>query len=380
MRALVLNDVRRLEELDVATPEPGDHDVLVSVGGVGLCGTDFHIFEGHANYHTDAAGRPIPLARAPQILGHEMCGTVVEVGRAVTDLAVGDRVVVDQGLNCRSRRESSLCEYCATGHSHQCAHYAEHGITGLPGGLAERVCVPAVNAVPIHDLAFERAALVEPLGCVIHACEAAAEAAARYRFAGASPIRNVLICGAGPAGLLFIQYLRKILRFDGLLLVSEPNARRRALAAALGATVIDPAAQDLVSAILELTHGERLHYLIESAGIASLFAQMPGLLRKQATVLLYGHGQRGADIGVLNNLQFLEPTLVASVGASGGLRPDGRPRTYARAFELIARGDIDVSCFLTHRYATLADVRRAFEQDRFDAQYIKGVLVREATR
>src|SRR5262249_22044397 len=163
--------------------------------------------------------------------------------------------------------------------------------------------VPAVNAVPIGDLAFERAALIEPLGCVIHACQAAAEATARYRFGSARGVRNVLICGGGPAGLLFTQYLRPVLRFDGLLLPSDPRARRRALGAALGATVSDPGATDLPSAILELTRGERVHLLIDSAGVAPLFAEMPGLLRKQGTVLLYGHGHRGADIGVLNNLQ-----------------------------------------------------------------------------
>jgi L-iditol 2-dehydrogenase len=376
MRALVLTDVRRLEEREVARPEPGDHDVLVRVGGVGLCGTDFHIYDGHANYHTDAAGRPIALDRAPQVLGHEICGTVVEAGRAVSDLAAGERVVVDQGLNCRSRRERELCEYCASGHSHQCAGYAELGITGLPGGLADHVAVPAVNAVPIGDLAFERAALIEPLGCVIHAAEAAAAATARYRFGNWRDARNVLVCGGGPAGLIFTQYLRKVLGFDGMLLLSEPSARRRALAARLGATVIDPGATDLVSAVLELTRGERMHLLVESAGAAPLFAEMPGLLRKQATVLLYGHGHRGADVGVLNNLQFLEPTLVASCGASGALRADGRPRTFARAFELVAGGTIDVSCLVTHRYATLAGAGEAFARDRFDPAYIKGVVVR----
>lgn len=378
MRALVLADVGKLEEREVARPEPGEHDVLVRVGGVGLCGTDFHVYDGHANYHTDAAGRPIPLARAPQILGHEISGTVVEIGRGVVDLAVGDRVVVDQGLNCRSRREPTACEYCASGHSHQCARYAEHGLTGPPGALADYLAVPAVNAVPIGDLPFERAALTEPLGCVIHACEAAAAAAARYAFGSARDARNVLVCGGGPAGLLFTQYLRRVLGFDGTLLLAEPSAPRRALAAALGATVIDPAATDLVSAVVDLTRGERVHVLVEAAGVAPLFAQMPGLLRKQGTVLLYGHGHRGADIGVLNNLQFLEPALIASCGASGALRADGRPRTYARAFELIAGGQIDVSCFLTHRYATLDEARGAFERDRFDPAYIKGVLVRAA--
>ena len=376
MRALMLFDVERLEEREIAGPEVGPDDVLVRVGAVGLCGTDFHIYEGHANYHFDAAGRPIPLAQSPQILGHEFAGTVVDAGRAVADLAVGDRVVVDQGLNCKSRREALLCEYCASGDSHQCARYTEHGITGLPGALAEYIAVPAVNAVKIEsDVPLEEAALAEPLGCVLHTSSVAVQTPARYRFGGARPIRSVLVCGAGPAGLLFTQYLRRVVGFDGLLMVSDPNAKRRALAAELGATAIDPRATDLVAAVLELTHGEKVHFLVESAGVAELFLQMPGLLRKQATVVLYGHGHRGVDLGALNNVQFLEPTLVATVGASGGFDGDGRPSTYRRALELIAARRIEVARFVTHRYAALGDVPRAFARDRFDRDYIKGVVV-----
>ena len=199
---------------------------------------------------------------------------------------------------------------------------------------------------------------------------------ARYSFGGVRPIRNVLICGAGPAGLLFTQYLRNVIGFDGLLIVTEPNAQRRALVQGYGAsTTIDPTQNDLVQAVQELTNGERIHCLIESAGVAQLFKQMPGLLRKQATVLLYGHGHHGVDLGVLNNVQFLEPTLVSPVGASGGFEADGRPSTYRKALRLLSNGQIKVSQFITHRYAPLDDVPRGFAQDRFAADYIKGVAV-----
>ena len=85
----------------------------------------------------------------------------------VRDLKPGDRVVVDQGLNCNSLGRETLCEYCRTGDSHQCEFYAEHGITGLPGGLAEFISVPAVNAIPIRSgLDFTEAAMAasEPPG------------------------------------------------------------------------------------------------------------------------------------------------------------------------------------------------------------------------
>src|SRR6185369_8926610 len=98
------------------------------------------------------------------ILGHEITGIVDDVGSEVHDLVNGDRVVIDQGLNCVSRRRELLCEYCRTGDSHQCEFYQEHGITGLPGGLAEFIAVPALNTVKISSsLEFAAAALVEPL-------------------------------------------------------------------------------------------------------------------------------------------------------------------------------------------------------------------------
>lgn len=377
MRALALVAPGRMEVREIARPAPQSREVLLRVGGVGLCGTDFHIFEGHANYNSDAQGRLIPLSEQAQILGHEFCGTVVETGSAVADLRVGDRVVVDQGLSCVSRAAEKLCEYCATGNSHQCAEYREHGITGLQGALAEYVAVPAVNAVKVEsDLPMEQCALVEPLGCIIHSSAMLLEARARYTFNGERPVRNVLVCGAGPAGLLFTQYLRNVLGFEGLLIVSEPSGQRRELALGYGASAaLDPAQTELAPAVQDLTRGERIHCLIESAGAAQLFRQMPGLLRKQATVLLYGHGHHGVDLGVLNNVQFLEPTLVSPIGASGGFDEDGRPSTYRQALDLLSSGRINVSRFITHCYRTLEEVPRGFVEDRRSADFIKGVAL-----
>jgi len=101
---------------------------------------------------------------------------------------------------------------------------------------------------------------------------------------------------------------------------------------------------------------------------------MPSLIRKQATVLLYGHGHQGRDIGLLGNILFLEPTLVAAVGASGGFDPDGRPTTYRRARELVNSGTIQVLPLVTHRYHSLEEVPRAFMQDFQRQDYIKGIL------
>ncbi|HEX2488436.1 MAG TPA: alcohol dehydrogenase catalytic domain-containing protein [Blastocatellia bacterium] len=376
MHALTVCAPEMMELREIPSPEIGPRQILIKSGAVGLCGTDFHIYQGHANYNVDDAGRLIPFEERPQILGHEFCGVVVDVDSAVKDLKPGDRVVVDQGINCMSRAEIELCEYCATGSSHQCARYKEHGITGLPGALADLVAVPAINAVKIEsDLPLEQAALTEPLACVTHSCEMTMRTSARYTFGGERPIRSVLICGAGPAGLLFTQYLRNVVGYDGLLIVTEPSAIRRRLAADYGATVIDPASVDLIEAVEDLTSGDRIQLLIESAGAAQLFKQIPRLVRKQATMLLYGHGHHGVDLGVLNNIQFIETTLVTPTGASGGFDADGRPSVYRKSLELIIEGKINVSKFITHRYRSLEAVPQAFANDRLGADYIKGVAV-----
>ena len=383
MKASVLCDVHRLEVRDVPRPVISPYEVLIRVTAVGLCGTDVHIFAGHANYNTNEYGQAIPLALQPQILGHEITGVVAEVGRAVSDLREGDRVVVDQGLNCVSRRREILCEYCRTENSHQCEFYREHGITGLPGGLAEFIAVPGVNAVKINAaLEPATAALVEPLGCIIHSSDMVAKARTRHAVKAESAerrVRSVLICGAGPAGLLFTQYLRNVLGYEGLLFVSDPNARKRQLAKSLGADeAIDPIASDLVELIHEHTGGKGVEYLIEASGSGEVFRYLPGLIRKQASVLLYGHGHAGTDLSVLSSILFKEPVLVTSVGASGGFEKDGRPSVYTRALNLIEQKQIDIAPLITHRYTSFADVEQALSTDIHSAEYVKGVVVLNA--
>ncbi len=380
MKASVLCDVQRLEVRDIPRPVISAYEVLIRVTAVGLCGTDVHIFAGHANYNTNEYGQAIPLALQPQILGHEITGVVEQVGSSVSDLREGDRVVVDQGLNCVSRRREVLCEYCRTDNSHQCEFYREHGITGLPGGLAEFIALPAVNAIKINaPLESSTAALVEPLGCIIHSSDMVGSARARHAVNAASAdrrVRRVLICGAGPAGLLFTQYLRNVLSYEGSLFVSDPNERKRELAKRLGADeTIDPSSADLVELVHEHTGGKGVEYLIEASGSGDVFHSMPGLICKQATVLLYGHGHAGTDLSVLSSILFKEPVLVSSVGASGGFESDGRPAVYTRALSLIEQKRIEIAPLITHRYKSFADVEKALSTDIHVEDYVKGVVM-----
>jgi len=174
---------------------------------------------------------------------------------------------------------------------------------------------------------------------------------------------------------MFAQYLRRVIGYDGLLLVSEPNEDKRRLASSFGADqTIDPGERDAVDAVQDHTNGIGVDCLIEASGAGQVLAFIPGLIRKQATVLLYGHGHAGVDLSVLNNLMFREPTLVTPVGASGGFEPDGRPSVYLRALNLIERHEIEVGPLITHRYTSLESVQEALLKDIYSPGYIKGVV------
>jgi L-iditol 2-dehydrogenase len=119
----------------------------------------------------------------------------------------------------------------------------------------------------------------------------------------------------------------------------------------------------------------KVHLLIEASGQASAFQSIPQLIRKQATVVLYGAGHHGSDLNVLSYLLFLEPTLITSVGASGELDPETRcPITFRDSEKLIRSGTIDARSLITHHYDGWEKVDRAFARDSREQDYVKGVV------
>ena len=378
MKALLLEQAHKLAVRQVPDPPVPPNEVLIRVQAVGLCGTDFHIYSGHGNYNFDAQGRQVPLSVHPQILGHEFSGEIVEVGRDVKDLKRGDRVMCDQGRNCWSQGRWPLCRYCASGDSHQCAYYGEHGITGLPGALADYIVMPAVNCLRLpDDMTSEQGALVEPFACILHSSDKAESARSRYTFDGEERIGSILICGAGPAGLLFLQYLRNVKGFDGLILITDLREKNLELARQFGGTAVNVSGLDLRQFIQETVPGGRVQYLIDACGASKMLAQIPGVLAKQGTVLFYASGHNGGDTGLLDPIFYLEPTLVAGVGASGGFTPNGHPKTYIRALDLAHQGKVKVLPYITHHYQAFDQVQGAFEKDFTGQDYIKGVLTRD---
>ena len=382
MKAALLVEPRVLAHREIPDPRPEVTDVAVRLDAVGICGSDVHVHDGVANWNLGTDGRPVPLGRQSQILGHEMVGRVVETGGAVEDLAPGDRVVLDQGINCASRGRPSgdWCEYCATGFSHHCVDYEEHGITGLPGGFADCISIPAVNAIPIvGDVSAEVAALTEPLGCVVHHLRLAERQALRYRFGAADRrdrIRSVAIFGLGPSGQLFGRALRNLIGFEGRIFVADPSDPKRRMAVeSFEATAVE-SGPDLAKDILERTGGRGCEMVVDACGSPSAWIDFARIIRKQSTVILYGYGRDRGNAGSLDALQWRGAGLVTSSGASGPIDADGRPELYRTCLDHLQCGRVVVNDLISHRYHRLEDLDRALGSDPKTSGYLKGVLLR----
>ena len=167
----------RLENTEV--PKPAPDQVLLQMDSVGICGSDVH-------YWTHGAIGDF-IVRAPMVLGHEAAGVVTEVGSAVTHLKAGDRVAIEPGVPCR------MCKLCKTGVYNLCPDMQFCATPPVHGNLCRYYVHAADFCYKLPDnLSLEEGALMEPLAVGVHAC----------RRAGVCIGKRVLICGAGPIGLV----------------------------------------------------------------------------------------------------------------------------------------------------------------------------------
>src|SRR4051794_35251099 len=180
MKAAVLEGIKKITvRTDVAEPAIGPRDVLVRARACGICGTNVHIWEGDF------------FPTFPLIPGHELAGEVAAVGAEVSDLRVGDRVMVDPTVTCEE------CHFCMINRQNHCLRWNAVGVT-RDGGFAEYVRVPAKNCYRFEHVSFSEAAFCEPLACVVFGQD-------RARIDIGS---EVLVIGGGPIGQLHVQASR----------------------------------------------------------------------------------------------------------------------------------------------------------------------------
>lgn len=280
MRAAVFHDRHDLRVEDIPAPGPvGPREVLLRPYFCGICGTDLHEYAfGPIVIPTEP--HALTGACAPQVFGHEFSAEVVEIGAEVTDVAVGDRVSVMPLVTC------GQCYYCRRGLNHLCVTMACTGLSWDGGGIAELVVVQErqVSVLP-EAVSNVQGALIEP----------AAVAAYGVDRTGMAPGDTILVTGAGPIGALSALYARAA--GAAQVIVSEPNARRRALAEALGGViVVDPTAVDVPAFVRGLTSGVGADVAAECSGSQPGLTAALDSVRSAGTVAQVGLHVKPATI------------------------------------------------------------------------------------
>ena len=305
-----------LDLREVPEPAIGINDVLVRVRRTGICGTDLHI----ASWDGWAA----KTIKPPLVVGHEFVGEIVEVGSNVADFRPGDLVSGEGHVVC------GRCRHCLAGRRHLCANTIGLGV-GRDGAFAEYVSIPMTN-VWHHwpGVDEEVAAIFDPFGNAVHT-------------ALAFPVlgEDVLVSGAGPIGLMATAVVRHAgARF---VVVSEPNAYRRELAARMGATVtVDPLARDLRDVQGQLGMVEGFDVALEMSGNAAALRSAIANMAHGGGVAILGIPTAEISLDV-NEIVFKMLTLRGIYGRE-------MYETWYKMTVMLQSG-LDIRPAITHRFS-----------------------------
>lgn len=314
MKAMLLSEYKKLDIVDMPTPEFADNELLIRVEACGICGSDIHGWDG-------SSGRRKP----PLIMGHEAAGTVVSVGSSVTKFKEGERVTFDSMISC------GKCPACKKGQINLCEHRQVMGVScdefRRHGAFAEYVVVPEHIAFHFPEqLKFEHAAMVEPVSVAIHA-------------ANLTPIQlgdTAVVVGSGMIGLLVIQAAR--LAGCSRVIAVDLDDSKLKIAKALGADLaFNPSTDDVVASVLEATGGKGADVAFEVVGATPTVKSAIECTR------------RGGAITIVGNLApFVELPLQAVVTRE--LRVQGSCASsgeYPQCIDYLTRGDIEVDPLIT---------------------------------
>ncbi len=325
----------RLEEMP--KPEIGPGELLVKVVASGICGSD--LMEWYR------------IKRAPLVLGHEITGEIVEVGKGVKRYKVGDRVFVSHHVPC------GKCRYCLDGQHTVCETLRTTNFD--PGGFAEYVRVPKINVeygtylLP-EEISFEEGTFIEPLACAVRG----------QRIANVKPGHTVLVIGSGIAGLLHIKLARAI--GAGRVIATDMSEYRLKAAKKFGADAVINAKDDVPARLRQFNENRLADRVIVCTGALLAITQALQSVDKGGTILFFAPTDPGVGVQLpFNEIWFKCATLTTSYA--------GAPEDIKEAMELIRTRKVRVSDMITHRLS-LAETGLGFELVAGAGESIKVII------
>lgn len=325
---------RPLELTEVPKPEvTGPHDVVVKIGGAGVCRTDLHVLEGQW-----AEKSQVTL---PYTIGHENAGWVEAVGSAVTNVAEGDTVIVHPLITC------GLCRACRSGDDVHCTQQEFPGID-THGGYAEYLRTSARSVVKL-DPSLQPADVAALADAGLTAYHAAAKAAQRLR-----PRDTCVVIGAGGLGHIGIQVLKALTPAKLVVLDRNPDAIKLALS--IGADEGIVADGGHVDEVLSLTRGDGAETVIDFVGEGGSTAEGLRMTKRAGDYHVVGYGEN-VDVPTIDLVSAEKNVVGNLVGSYNDLQD---------LMELAARGLVTLH---TTQYA-LDDFQSAI--DDLDAGRVRG--------
>jgi D-arabinitol dehydrogenase (NADP+) len=307
MKAAVLTAPLQMQIEDRPVPEPGPGEVRLRVTLAGVCTTDVHIYHGHF---------PVPL---PRVLGHELAGVVEAAGAGVDAAWVGQAVGVSPARFC------SECSACRRGLPELCERFECLGNTH-DGGFSEYALVQADQLRLLDGMPPEKAVWLEPLGCVLHALDAAYAAGAE----------TLLVLGAGVYGKLTLLAAQAV--SPARLAVIDPNpdkvAQARELAAQAGWTAPRQGPAHEMDAELENWAPGGVQAVIDTSGVPLALERAVRWAAPGARLVLFGVPGTGAKLSVDSAALFSRQLVLT---AAAGMTPD----SFDQAFDLLKSGRVD---------------------------------------
>jgi L-iditol 2-dehydrogenase len=327
MKALVLEEYKKLTLRETERPTPDPDEVLIEVAACGICGSDVHGYDG-------SSGRRIP----PIVMGHEAAGTVAATGAAAAQFKPGDRVTFDSTIYC------GACPYCMRGEVNLCDRREVLGVScgeyRRAGAFAEFVTVPEriVHRLPA-TLSFAEAAMLEPTAVALHA----------VRVSGLRRGDTALVLGAGMIGLLTMQAARAA--GSAKVMIADIDATRLELAGQLGADeTLHLSGAALGQEVVSRANGG-VDVAFEAVGRQETIDAGIAAVRKGGTVTLIGNITPQVTIP-LQAVVSRELRLQGTAASAG---------EYPQAIAMIDRGEIQVKPLIT-AIAALEEGPRWFER------------------
>ena len=332
MKAAVVEAKDKMTVKEVEMPRIDENGVLLKVKACAVCGSDIRIFH---------SGNP--RVKYPAIIGHEIAGEVVEVGRNVTRFKVGDRLAVGADVPCGE------CAFCEAGIGNNCQINYAMGYQ-FQGGFAEYLPLNriVVNFGPVHKipdcLSFEQGALAEPLGCVLNALEL-------------TPVKLgdvAVVLGAGPIGCMLVEVMKRM-GASKTILVQRSRPRLEMARKTVGADVfVCSSEEDSVARVLEETDGLGADVIFTAN--PSPMAQQEALRMAKNRARINFFGGLPADKSIVEldtNIIHYKELIVT--GAHGAM-----PIHHLKAIDLIASDTIDVKPFISETFP-LDQINEAFK-------------------